>query len=83
MEVVLDRSMSEKRIFPAININKSGTRREDLLLSKQELSTMYAVRKALSTMQQAEVTEDFINEVMRTKNNAELVERLANIFKVK
>ena len=83
MEVVLDRSMSEKRIFPAININKSGTRREDLLLSKQELSTMYAVRKALSTMQQAEVTEDFINEVMRTKNNAELVERLANIFNVK
>jgi transcription termination factor Rho len=81
MEVVLDRSMSEKRIFPAINLNKSGTRREDLLLTKEELKTMYAVRKALSTAQQAEVTEDFISEVMSTKNNAELVERLGKIFK--
>ena len=83
MEVVLDRSMSEKRIFPAINLNKSGTRREDLLLSQKELTTMYAVRKALSTMQQSEVTEEFINEVMRTKNNDELIERLSKIFKNK
>ena len=73
--------MSEKRSFPAINLNKSGTRREDLLLTKEELKTMYAVRKALSTAQQAEVTEDFISEVMSTKNNAELVERLGKIFK--
>lgn len=83
MEVVLDRSMSEKRIFPAINLNKSGTRREDLLLSREELTTMYAVRKALSTMQQTEVTEQILKEIMQTKNNAELVERLSKMFKAK
>ena len=53
MEVHLDRALSEKRIFPAININKSGTRREELLLSKEELETVFALRKALSTMPMA------------------------------
>lgn len=45
MELVLDRKLSERRIFPAIDVNKSGTRREDLLLSKEELEAMYAMRK--------------------------------------
>ena len=60
MEVHLDRALSEKRIFPAININKSGTRREELLLSKEELETVFALRKALSTMPMADVTEQLI-----------------------
>ena len=80
MEVVLDRALSERRIFPAINISKSGTRREDLLLSKDELSAMYSIRKALSTMSTAEVTEIFINEVMKSKDNKELVQKLNKVF---
>ena len=50
MEVHLDRKLSEKRIFPAIDINKSGTRREDLLLTKEELDTVFALRKAMNSM---------------------------------
>ncbi len=76
MEVVLDRSLSEKRIFPAIDINKSGTRREDLLLSKEELETVYALRKAMSSRPQAEITEDVISQMMMTENNKELIEIL-------
>ena len=69
MEVHLDRTLSEKRIFPAININKSGTRREELLLSKEELETVFALRKALSTMPMADVTEQLIDQMIETKNN--------------
>ncbi len=81
MEVVLDRSLSEKRIFPAIDIYKSGTRREDLLLSKEELDVVYGLRKAMSSKLQSEITEDVINLVMNTKNNKELVNVLLNKFK--
>ena len=62
MEVVLDKSLSEKRIFPSININKSGTRREDLLLTKEELETVYALRKNMSSLPVAEVTEELIKK---------------------
>ena len=81
MEVVLDRSLSEKRIFPAIDINKSGTRREDLLLSKEELDTIYALRKAMSSRSQAEITEDVINQMIITKNNKELIQKLNDKLK--
>jgi transcription termination factor Rho len=83
MEVVLDRALSEKRIFPAIDINKSGTRREDLLFAKKELDMMYSLRKALASMSQADVTEELINQMMVTKNNEELIEKLEKIFKNK
>lgn len=83
MEVVLDRSLSEKRIFPAIDINKSGTRREDLLLSREEFDVVYSLRKAMSNMQQSEVTEQLIAQMMSTKTNKELVEKLNKIFKSK
>ena len=81
MEVVLDRSLSEKRIFPAIDINKSGTRREDLLLNKDELNAVYSLRKAMSNMPQAEVTEQLIAQMMATQNNEELVRKINHIFK--
>ena len=81
MEVVLDKSLSEKRIFPSININKSGTRREDLLLTKEELETVYALRKNMSSLPVAEVTEELINQMLATKNNNELVARLNKILK--
>ncbi len=81
MEVVLDRSLSEKRIFPAIDIYKSGTRREDLLLSKEELDVVYGLRKAMSSRPQSEITEEVINLMVNTKNNNELVKALSNKFK--
>ena len=83
MEVVLNRSLSEKRIFPAIDINKSGTRREDLLLTKEEYEAVYSLRKAMSSMQIADVTEQLIAQMMSTTNNYELVEKLNKIFKNK
>jgi transcription termination factor Rho len=73
MEVHLDRKLSEKRIFPAIDVNKSGTRREELLLSQKELEAIWAIRKAISNMGTADVTEMLINKLMQTKNNEEFV----------
>ena len=78
MEVHLDRKLSEKRIYPAIDINKSGTRREDLLLTSKELETVYALRKAMNTMPVAEVTEQIINYMTKTKNNAGFIDKMEN-----
>ncbi len=77
MEVHLDRGLSEKRIFPAIDINKSGTRREELLLTPKELDTVFALRKAMSTLSVSEVTEQLIEQMMATKNNQEFLERIS------
>ena len=76
MEVHLDRKLSEKRIFPAIDINKSGTRREDLLLTKPEMETVFALRKALNNLPVADVTEQIITQMTQTKNNAEFIEKM-------
>ena len=76
MEIHLDRKLSEKRIFPAIDINKSGTRREDLLLSKKELETVYAIRKALNNLPVADVTEHIISEMVKSKNNDEFLDNM-------
>ncbi|MBP5426723.1 MAG: transcription termination factor Rho [Clostridiales bacterium] len=73
MELHLDRRLSEKRIFPAIDINRSGTRREDLLLSQKELEGIWTVRKAMNNMGTSEVTEIIVNKLMQTKNNAEFI----------
>ena len=78
MEVHLDRKLSEKRIFPAIDINKSGTRREDLLLTKEELDTVFALRKAMNSMPVADVTEQVISQMTQTKNNIEFIEKMDN-----
>ena len=74
MEVHLDRKMSERRIFPAIDINKSGTRREDLLMSTDELKAVYSIRRAFNECPPYEVTEKLISNIVRTKNNKEFVE---------
>ncbi len=76
MEVHLDRSLSEKRIFPAIDINKSGTRREDLLLNPKEQETVFALRKALSSMPASEVTEQLLSQLVATKTNADFLIRM-------
>ena len=81
MEVHLDRKLSEKRIFPAIDINKSGTRREDKLLNSDEMETVFALRKAMSNMSVSEVTEQLINQMLSTKNNVEFLERMNKILR--
>ena len=76
MEVHLNRALSEKRIFPAIDINKSGTRKEEKLLTPKELETVFALRKAMSSMPLEEVTEQLISQMLSTKNNAEFIEKI-------
>lgn len=76
MEVHLDRRLSEKRIFPAIDVNKSGTRREDLLLTKPEMETVFALRKALNNLPVSEVTEQIISQMTQTKNNSEFIDKM-------
>lgn len=74
MELVLDRKLQEKRVFPAIDIPKSGTRREDLLLSKEEQEAVYIMRKALNGMKPDEAVDNILNMFSRTKNNEEFVQ---------
>lgn len=78
MEVCLDRNLSEKRIFPAIDINKSGTRREDLLLTQKELETVTLIRKSLNSLSTADMTEKILNQMIKTKNNEEFIEIFSN-----
>ena len=73
MEVHLDRKLSEKRIFPAIDINKSGTRREDLLLTEEEKTALYKLRKEMSNNSILEVTDNLIEALKKTKNNEEFI----------
>ena len=77
MEIHLDRRLSEKRIFPAIDLARSGTRREELLLTQKELEGIWAVRKMLSMGDSQEATEQLINMMMKTDNNKEFIEQLS------
>ena len=74
MELVLDRKLQEKRVFPAIDIQKSGTRREDLLLSPDEQEAVYNMRKALNGMKAEDAVEQILNMFARTKNNEEFIQ---------
>ena len=74
MEVFLDRSLSEKRVFPAIDINKSGTRRDELLLTKKEYEIVNMLRKNYSGLSTADFTERILNQMMKTKNNQEFID---------
>lgn len=75
MEVHLDRRLQERRIFPAIDVYKSGTRKEDLLLSKEELEVAFSIRKIMYKDGNADdVTENLINMLSKTKNNEEFIE---------
>lgn len=74
MELVLDRRLSEKRIFPAVDIQKSGTRRDDLLLNKEEQDVVYALHKELSGQRAEENLEQILNFFMKTKNNKEFIQ---------
>lgn len=73
MELHLDRKLSEKRVFPAVDINKSGTRKEELLLSEAEINSVYAIRKAISSLGTADVTEMIVGKMLKTKTNEDFI----------
>ena len=74
MDLVLDRKLSEKRVFPAIDIPKSGTRREDLLLSREEQEAVETMRRALNGMRADEAVDNILNMFTRTRNNEDLIQ---------
>lgn len=76
MEIRLDGGLQEKRIFPAMDISKSGTRREELIMGKDELAAVRSIRKAYSNRSTAEVTENILNLLTKTENNQELIKKL-------
>jgi transcription termination factor Rho len=76
MEIHLDRRMAEKRIYPAINVNRSGTRKEELLLKPEVLQKVWVLRKLLYPMDELEATEFLVDKVKQTKNNAEFFDSM-------
>ena len=74
--MILDRKLSEKRIFPAIDIPKSGTRREDLLLTKDEIEAVTMMRRGLNGMKPEEAVDKILDLFARTKNNGEFVQTI-------
>ena len=81
MEIQLDRRMSEKRIFPAVDLNRSGTRREELLLTQSQLEGMYLVRRMLSSEDAVQATEELLQVVMTTENNDETLDTLKRLVR--
>ncbi len=80
MELHLDRKLSEKRIFPAIDLNKSGTRKEDLLMTQDELEAIWAMRRQMANSPTQDVTETIIDNLAHTKNNNDFVQIIKKIF---
>jgi transcription termination factor Rho len=76
MEVHLDRRIAEKRIYPAININRSGTRREELLTTPDELQKIWILRKVLHSMDELDAMEFMLNKLQATKTNSEFFESM-------
>ena len=81
MEVHLDRKLSEKRIFPAIDLYKSGTRKDELLLTKKEYETVLAIRKSMSNMNNSDIAEQLIQKMIKTKDNQEFLEQVNYILR--
>ena len=80
MELHLDRKLSEKRIFPAIDLNESGTRREDLLMNQEELEAIWAMRRAMANSPTQDVTETIIDNLAHTKNNRDFIQVIKKVF---
>ena len=79
MELHLDRKLQEKRIFPALNINKSGTRREDMLMTQDELEAVWMMRRAVADWGIEEATERVVMELAHTKRNEDFIQRLKKL----
>ena len=78
MEIVLDRDLSDRRIFPAIDVNRSGTRKEELLLKEDELAKIWILRKILSDFNPIEAMEFLLDKMRGTKNNKEFLNNMNN-----
>ena len=76
MEIHLDRRMAEKRIYPAINVNRSGTRKEELLLKPEILQKVWVLRKLLYPMDELEATEFLVDKIKQTKTNSEFFDSM-------
>ncbi|MBI2289262.1 MAG: transcription termination factor Rho, partial [Betaproteobacteria bacterium] len=76
MEIHLDRRMAEKRIYPSINVNRSGTRREELLIKQDILQKVWVLRKLLYPMDELEATEFLVDKLRSTKNNADFFDSM-------
>ncbi len=81
MELHLSRNLAQKRLFPAIDVKPSGTRKEDLLLSKEELETMWKLRKETSNSRPEEIIDSFIKQIKATESNQEMLTSLKKVFK--
>ena len=81
MELHLSREMQERRIFPAIDISKSGTRREELLMTQDELGAIWTMRKAMANRPASEVTEEIIDNLAMTKSNEQFIEVIKKVFR--
>ena len=79
MEMVLDRSLSEKRLFPAIDLPRSSTRRDDLLLDQEELEANFLIRKAFGGSKSEEAVENIISMFRKTKDNKELIQLVKKV----
>jgi transcription termination factor Rho len=72
-EIILDRKLVDKRVFPAIDINRSGTRKEELLLTKEELNRVWVLRKVLNQLSPTEAMELLLDKLSKTKSNADFL----------
>ena len=77
----MDRKLSEKRIFPAIDLYKSGTRKDELLLTPKEYETVLAIRKSMSNMNNSDIAEQLLQQMVKTKNNNEFLEHINLILR--
>ncbi len=79
MELVLDRKLGERRLFPAVNIKKSGTRKEDLLLTQEEMNKMWILRKAINPLEDIQATEMILDNMRKTKNNEAFLQSMNTV----
>jgi len=77
MEIVLDRKMADRRVFPAVDINRSGTRKEELLLPKEELNRIWILRKVLNPLSPVEAMELMLERLAKTKSNKEFLDSMS------
>ena len=80
MELHLDRKLSEKRIFPAMSLNKSGTRREDLLMDQDEMEAVWAMRRAMANRPAADVTEEIVENLAHTRSNKDFIQVIKKVL---
>jgi transcription termination factor Rho len=79
LEIILDRKLVDKRVFPAIDIQRSGTRKEELLIVKEELSRIWVLRKVLNPLSPVEAMELLVDKLAKTRNNAEFLLNMSSI----